>query len=104
MSHPSPLSDRAKGARTAALAERYALALVAIEAVLVALYTGLGRYAVSNLDREHDLGSWFSGVQLFALGGACVAAFHRDSRMVAGRWLALYGASTEAQCLRTQRR
>lgn len=87
MRHVSPLSDRAKGARTAALAERYALALVAIEATLVALHTGLGQHAFFNLDREYNIGSWFSGLQLFALSGACVAAFHRDSGAVTGRWL-----------------
>jgi hypothetical protein len=87
VNHPGPLSDRARSARTAALADRYALALVAIEAALIALHTGLGQHAFFNLDREYNLGSWFSSLQLFALSGACVAAFHRDSRAVAGRWL-----------------
>lgn len=87
MSLASPLSDRAKGARTAALAERYVLGLVIIEAGLVGLHMAFGQHPFFNLDREYNLCSWFSSLQLFTLGGACVAAFHRDGRVTADRWL-----------------
>jgi hypothetical protein len=69
------------------LAERYALALVSVEAAFVVLHFTCGDDHLFNLDHEYNLASWFSGLQLAAGGLVCLAAFHRDRRATGGRWL-----------------
>jgi hypothetical protein len=69
------------------LAERYALAVVTVEATFVILHFAFGDDPLFNLDREYNPSSWFSALQLAAAGLVCVVAFHRDRRVTSGRWL-----------------
>ena len=68
----------------------WALGLFAIEGALVALHFLLPDSAIVNLDREYNLPTWFSSMQLAALGVASLAAFGREEG--AGRTRAIWGA------------
>jgi tetratricopeptide (TPR) repeat protein len=69
----------------------YVAALLAVEAVLVVLHFAFPSVGLVDLDREHNLPSWFSGLQLAAIGVACGAAFHGEGpgRRLRGVWALL---------------
>jgi tetratricopeptide (TPR) repeat protein len=69
------------------LTERYILGLLVFEGLLVLLHFTSGQYRLFNLDREYNLPTWFSGIQLAGIGAACVFAFHRERGPFGWRWL-----------------
>jgi len=75
---------------TPAAVPGWALGLLGVEAVLVALHFGLPASDIVNLDREHNLPSWFSSMQLAALGVAALATFRREGGL--GRARAMWAA------------
>ena len=87
MNTTNPLRSGATSARTALLAERYALALVTAEAAFVILHFARGENRLFNLDGEYNPSSWFSALLLAAAALVCVVAFHHDRRAASGRWL-----------------
>jgi tetratricopeptide (TPR) repeat protein len=58
----------------------YIATLLVVESVFVVLHFVFPAVRLVDLDREHNLPSWFSGLQLAAIGVACAAAFHREGR------------------------
>ncbi|MGR9099254.1 MAG: tetratricopeptide repeat protein [Gammaproteobacteria bacterium] len=70
-----------------ALLRKYAIGLFCFELMLVATHFAFGELRFFNLDREYNLPSWFSGVQLAAIGMTCVAAFHNERVESRGRWI-----------------
>ena len=66
-------------------------ALFAIEAILVVVHLATdGNVRYWNLDKEHNLPTWFSGVQLVLVGLVCLDGFDREqslrSRLVPPAW------------------
>jgi len=61
----------------------YAVAIGAVEALLVAAHLSLPDIALVDLDKEHTLPAWFSALQLAAIGGTCLFAFEAERRDVA---------------------
>lgn len=69
------------------LLRAYVLLLLCFETLLVVLHFAVTDVRLVDLDREHNLPAWFSGLQLAGIAVAALAAFHgegarRFSRLV----------------------
>jgi hypothetical protein len=69
------------------LLRSYVLALLCVEVLLVGLHAAFPDLRLVDLDGEHNLPAWFSGLQLAAIAVVALAAFHgegpgRSSRLV----------------------
>ena len=69
------------------LRARYAIGLLAVEGLFVLLHFQFGHLRLFNLDREYNLPTWFSGIQLAALAAVCLVCFHREAAAARLRWL-----------------
>jgi hypothetical protein len=77
----------ADAAATRVAVPGWALGLLGVEALLVALHFSLPASDIVNLDREHNLPSWLSSLQLAALGAASFLAWRREEGLGHGRWI-----------------
>ena len=75
------------------LLKRYFVGILAFELLLVALHFGFGHLRFFNLDREYNLPSWFSGIQLAIIGVVCILTFHCESQSLSWQrmWFILAG-------------
>lgn len=58
----------------------YVLGILLLEVALVAAYAAFPDVTLLDLDKEYNLPSWFSALQLAAVGVACLVAFEGERR------------------------